>query len=203
MINNTLNNQEYNNYYVEYSYDKTNIFGFMLYLMSDCILFAILCATYAVLVHGTADGPSGKEIFKPLFVLGETLILLFSSLTYGFAMLASKKNKIYVLNSWLVLTFLLGVIFIAMENYELHHLISKGFGPDKSAFLSAFFALISTHGIHVTSGLIWIIIMIIQLIKNGLNIHNRTRLMCLSLFWHLLDVIWICLFTLIYLIGVV
>ncbi|AJR00260.1 Cytochrome O ubiquinol oxidase subunit III [Enterobacteriaceae bacterium bta3-1] len=169
--------------------------------MSDCILFASLFATYAVLVNGTADGPSGKDIFELPFVLVETFLLLFSSITYGFAMLAMNKGKVASVNTWLGLTFLFGAGFIAMEIYEFHHLIAEGFGPDKSAFLSAFFTLVGTHGIHVTSGLIWIIVMMIQVGKKGLTARNRTRLMCLSLFWHFLDVVWICVFTVVYLMG--
>lgn len=179
----------------------TKVFGFWVYLMSDCILFASLFATYAVLVNGTADGPSGKDIFELPFVLVETFLLLFSSITYGFAMLAMNKGKVASVNTWLGLTFLFGAGFIAMEIYEFHHLIAEGFGPDKSAFLSAFFTLVGTHGIHVTSGLIWIIVMMIQVGKKGLTARNRTRLMCLSLFWHFLDVVWICVFTVVYLMG--
>ena len=116
-------------------------------------------------------------------------------------MLAMNKGKVASVNTWLGLTFLFGAGFIAMEIYEFHHLIAEGFGPDKSAFLSAFFTLVGTHGIHVTSGLIWIIVMMIQVGKKGLTARNRTRLMCLSLFWHFLDVVWICVFTVVYLMG--
>lgn len=170
--------------------------------MSDCILFACLFATYAVLANGTAGGPAGKDIFELKFVLVETFLLLFSSITYGMAMIAMKKGKVGGVNIWLFLTFLFGLGFVAMEIYEFHHLIVEGFGPDRSAFLSSFFALVATHGLHVSIGLIWITIMMIQVSQRGLTSINKTRLMCLSLFWHFLDVIWICVFTVVYLLGV-
>ncbi|MCW7760915.1 cytochrome o ubiquinol oxidase subunit III [Photorhabdus sp. P32] len=179
----------------------TKVFGFWIYLMSDCILFACLFATYAVLVNGTAGGSSGKELFDLSFVLVETFLLLFSSITYGFAMLGMNKGKVGQVNAWLAMTFLFGLGFVAMELYEFHHLIIDGHGPDRSAFLSGFFALVATHGIHVTCGLVWIIIMIIQVTRRGLTDVNKTRLNCLSLFWHFLDVVWICVFTVVYLLG--
>lgn len=177
------------------------VFGFWIYLMSDCILFAALFATYAVLVNGIADGPSGKDIFDLRFVLIETFLLLLSSITYGIAMLGINKGCKNQVNIWLALTFILGLGFVAMEIFEFHELIAEGYGPDRSAFLSSFFALVATHGIHVSAGLIWIIIMIIQVMRRGLNTTNQTRLMCLSLFWHFLDVVWICVFTIVYLLG--
>lgn len=180
---------------------ETKVFGFWIYLMSDCILFACLFATYAVLVNGTAGGPAGKDIFDLKFVLVETFLLLFSSITYGMAMLGMHKGKIGSVNVWLFLTFLFGFGFVAMEIYEFHHLIAEGYGPERSAFLSSFFALVGTHGLHVTTGLIWILIMMIQVSRRGLNPINKTRLMCLSLFWHFLDVVWICVFTVVYLMG--
>ena len=127
----------------------TKIFGFWIYLMSDCILFSILFATYAVLVNGTAGGPTGKDIFELPFVLVETFLLLFSSITYGMAAIAMYKNNKSQVISWLALTWLFGAGFIGMEIYEFHHLIVNGMGPDRSGFLSAFFALVGTHGLHV------------------------------------------------------
>ncbi|BEO59926.1 cytochrome o ubiquinol oxidase subunit III [Serratia marcescens] len=179
----------------------TKVFGFWIYLMSDCILFASLFATYAVLVNGTAGGPTGAHLFKLDFVLVETFLLLFSSITYGMAMIAMNKGKVAGVNLWLFLTFLFGLGFIGMELFEFHEFISEGFGPDRSAFLSSFFALVGTHGLHVTAGLVWIIVMMIQVSKFGLTATNKTRLMCLSLFWHFLDVVWICVFTVVYLLG--
>ncbi|MEA9390795.1 cytochrome o ubiquinol oxidase subunit III [Acerihabitans sp. TG2] len=179
----------------------TKVFGFWIYLMSDCILFATLFATYAVLVNATAGGPAGKDIFELPFVLVETFCLLFSSITYGMAMLAMNRGETSKVTAWLGVTFLFGLAFICMELYEFHHLIGEGFGPDRSAFLSGFFALVATHGLHVTSGLVWILVMMTQVSRRGLTKTNQTRLMCLSLFWHFLDVVWICVFTVVYLMG--
>ncbi|NIF23388.1 MULTISPECIES: cytochrome o ubiquinol oxidase subunit III [Pantoea] len=177
------------------------VFGFWIYLMSDCIIFATLFATYAVMVNSTAGGPAGKDIFELPFVLGETALLLLSSITYGFAVInMNKENKGAVLG-WLALTFLFGLGFIGMEIYEFHHLIEEGFGPNRSGFLSGFFTLVGTHGVHVTSGLIWMAVLMFQVAKRGLTPTNRTRIMCLSLFWHFLDVVWICVFTVVYLMG--
>ena len=132
---------------------ETTIFGFWLYLMTDCILFASIFAVYAVLVNNVAGGPSGHDIFELPYVLGETALLLFSSITYGFAMLALFKGKKQQVLFWLGMTFLLGAGFIAMEINEFHLLISEGYGPSRSGFLSGFFTLVGTHGLHVTSGL--------------------------------------------------
>ncbi|WP_312928166.1 cytochrome o ubiquinol oxidase subunit III [Pseudescherichia sp.] len=180
---------------------SNKVFGFWMYLMSDCILFACLFATYAVLVNGTAGGPSGKDIFELPFVLVETALLLFSSITYGMAIIAMNNGRQSQVISWLALTFLFGAGFIGMELYEFHHLIAEGFGPDRSGFLSGFFALVGTHGLHVTSGLVWMAILMFQVTRRGLTSTNRTRLMCLSMFWHFLDVVWICVFSVVYLMG--
>lgn len=180
---------------------SNKVFGFWIYIMSDCILFACLFATYAVLVNGVADGPTGKEIFQLPFVLTETALLLLSSITYGIAMLGMVKGNKSQVNTWLALTFLLGLGFVAMELYEFHKMIEEGFGPSTSAFLSAYYALVGTHGLHVSVGLVWLIVLMIQVSRKGLTSTNRTRLMCLSMFWHFLDVIWICVFTVVYLMG--
>ncbi|MGV3346713.1 cytochrome o ubiquinol oxidase subunit III [Enterobacteriaceae bacterium LUAb1] len=179
----------------------TKIFGFWIYLMSDCIIFATLFATYAVMVNATAGGPSGKDIFDLPFVLGETALLLLSSITYGMAVIAMNKGSKSAVNGWLIITFLFGLGFIGMEIYEFHHLILEGYGPDRSGFLSAFFTLVGTHGLHVTAGLIWMLVLMYQIAVRGLTSTNRTRIMCLSLFWHFLDVVWICVFTVVYLLG--
>lgn len=177
------------------------VFGFWIYLMSDCVIFAVLFATFGVLSGATASGPGGKELFDLPFVLVETMLLLCSSFTFGVAMLnmhAGRRNKVV---PWLWLTFLLGAGFIAMELYEFHHLIMEGAGPQRSGFLSAFFVLIGTHGLHVTMGLIWIVIMIHMVSRYGLDSITTRRLSCLSLFWHFLDIVWICVFTFVYLLG--
>ena len=178
------------------------VFGFWLYLMTDCILFASVFATYAVLVNHTAGGPSGKDIFELPYVLGETALLLVSSCTYGFAMIAAHRGFKGQTLAWLAATFVLGAGFIGMEINEFHHLIAEGFGPDKSAFLSSFFTLVGMHGLHVTAGLVWMIVMMLQVSRRGLTDRNNTRLMCLSLFWHFLDIVWICVFSFVYLMGV-
>ncbi len=201
MSTQTLNNANAHEHHGHHDAGATKVFGFWIYLMSDLILFASLFATYAVLVNGIADGPSGKEIFSLPFVLVETFLLLFSSITFGFAMLSMNKGSVSQVNLWLFVTFLFGLGFVVMEVYEFHELIAEGYSPDRSAFLSAFFALVSTHGLHVTAGLVWIIIMMIQVSRRGLTDVNRTRLSCLSLFWHFLDVVWICVFTVVYLMG--
>ena len=177
------------------------VFGFWIYLMSDCIIFATLFATYAVMVNNTAGGPAGKDIFELPFVLVETALLLLSSITYGMAVISMNKENKGAVIGWLALTFLFGLGFIGMEIFEFHHLIEEGFGPNRSGFLSGFFTLVGTHGLHVTSGLIWMLVLMFQISKRGLSATNRTRIMCLSLFWHFLDVVWICVFTVVYLMG--
>ncbi len=181
--------------------ESTTILGFWIYLMSDCILFAAVFATYAVLHGAVADGPTGKSLFDQSYVLIETFCLLVSSFTYGMAMIAMNAQKKSQVIGWLAITFLLGFAFICMELNEFHHMISEGNGPSRSAFLSAFFTLVGTHGLHVTSGLIWMAVLMLQTLRKGLTATNRTRLMCLSLFWHFLDIIWIGVFTVVYLMG--
>jgi len=181
---------------------QMTVLGFWLYLMTDCILFASLFATYAVLSGSFAGGPSGHDIFQLDFVAVETLFLLLSSITFGFAMLKMFDGKKAGVLGWLAVTFLFGAGFIAMEIYEFHHLIGEGFGPNRSGFLSGFFALVGTHGLHVTAGLIWMAIMMYQINKHGITPTAKTRMSCLSLFWHFLDVVWICVFTVVYLLGV-
>jgi cytochrome o ubiquinol oxidase subunit III len=178
------------------------IFGLWIYLMSDCIIFATLFATYAVMVNNTAGGVAGKDIFELPYVLGETALLLLSSITYGMAVINMNNNKKGAVIAWLLLTFALGLGFIGMEINEFHKLILEGNGPDRSGFLSGFFTLVGTHGLHVTCGLIWMLVLMFQIGTRGLSATNRTRIMCLSLFWHFLDVVWICVFTIVYLMGV-
>ncbi|MDR0218864.1 MAG: cytochrome o ubiquinol oxidase subunit III [Enterobacteriaceae bacterium] len=202
MSTQTLNNTAAHEHHGHHDTGSMKIFGFWIYLMSDLVLFASLFATYVVLANGIADGPSGKGIFKLDFVLVETFLLLFSSITYGFAMLSMNKGKATQVIFWLFITLLFGLGFVSMEVYEFQELIMDGHGPQKSAFLSAFFALVSTHGLHVTFGLIWIITLMIQVARRGLTDVNQMRLSCLSLFWHFLDVVWICVFTVVYLMGV-
>ena len=178
------------------------LLGFWIYLMSDCLIFSGLFATFAVMAHAYAGGPTGKEIFDLKYVLGETMLLLVSSFTFGMAMLnmhAGRRNKVLV---WLAITFLFGAAFVGMEIHEFAALIHEGAGPDRSAFLSAYFTLVGTHGLHVTCGIIWLITLMVQVGMKGLIPENQRRLMCLSMFWHFLDVVWIGVFSIVYLMGV-
>lgn len=177
------------------------ILGFWVYLMSDVLIFASLFATYVVLAGGTNGGPSAKDLFDLSFVAWETALLLFSSLTFGLGMIALHKAQKGQMFFWLAITWLLGAGFMAMEIWEFNHLVHQGYGPDHSAFLSAFFALVGTHGLHVTGGLIWLAVMFIQLSQDGLTQRNKTRMACLSLFWHFLGLIWIGVFSVVYLTG--
>lgn len=175
--------------------------GFWIYLMSDCLIFAMLFATFGVLGGNYAAGPGPKDLFDLKFVAVNTAMLLFSSITYGFAMLAMEKGRQSQVQLWLAITALFGLAFLSIELYEFHHMIHEGAGPQRSAFLSAFFTLVGTHGVHVTFGLIWLVTMMVQVGRFGLITANRRRLMCLSMFWHFLDVIWIGVFTFVYLMG--
>lgn len=178
------------------------LFGFWLYLMSDCLIFAVLFAVYGVLGRNYAAGPSGADLFDLPLVAANTAMLLFSSITYGFAMISMLRGKKGAVLGWLAVTGLFGLAFLAIELYEFHHLIAQGAGPQRSGFLSAFFALVATHGLHVTFGIIWLVTLMVQVSRLGLIAANRRRLICLSMFWHFLDVIWIGVFTFVYLMGV-
>ena len=188
-------------YVIEHHPENGSMLGFWLYLMSDCLVFAVLFASYAVLGQNYAMGPTGADLFDLSLVALNTSLLLFSSITYGFAMLAAKKNRLQRTMLWLGLTGLLGLSFVALEIGEFVHLVHEGAGPQRSGFLTAFFALVGTHGLHVTFGIIWLVTLAFQLKQHGLTPENSRRLMCLSLFWHFLDVVWIGVFTFVYLMG--
>ena len=179
--------------------DKKIVFGFWVYLMSDCVLFASLFATFAVLRGQVFGGPSGADLFSLPFALTETLILLTSSFTCGLAMLAAHYDRLRLSIIGLVVTLALGVAFLAMELSEFSKFVQEGHGWQQSAFLSSFFALVGTHGFHVFLGSLWMIVLIGYIVKNGLTAGNKRKLMCLSLFWHFLDVVWIFIFTFVYL----
>ncbi|RMC33336.1 cytochrome o ubiquinol oxidase subunit III [Paracoccus alkanivorans] len=181
---------------------STNI-GFWVYLMSDCLMFAVLFATFGVLHGNYAAGPGPKDLFDLELVAVNTAMLLLSSITYGFAMLAMAQDNRAGTLRWLGITLVFGLCFLGIELYEFRHMIHEGAGPQRSAFLSAFFTLVGTHGLHVTFGSIWLVTLMVQVSKHGLIAANRRRLMCLSLFWHFLDVIWIGVFTLVYLLGMI
>ncbi|HEX5460673.1 MAG TPA: cytochrome o ubiquinol oxidase subunit III [Steroidobacteraceae bacterium] len=176
--------------------------GFWVYLMSDCLLFAGLFATYSVLHVRTAGGPTPQGLFDLPYVLAETMFLLFSSFTCGLATLAAGRRSRGATLGWLAVTFVLGLAFVGMEVHEFAHMIADNAGPDRSAFLSSFFTLVATHGLHVTCGLVWMAMMMVLVVKKGFTPSTESRLACLSLFWHFLDIIWVGVFSLVYLFGV-
>jgi cytochrome o ubiquinol oxidase subunit 3 len=186
----------------EHHPEGSTMLGFWLYLMSDCLIFAILFATHAVLGRNYAAGPSPSDLFDLRLVAVNTSMLLFSSITYGFAMLQMERQKKAETLFWLAVTGLFGAAFLGLELYEFAHLIHEGAGPSRSAFLSSFFTLVGTHGLHVTFGIIWLVTLMVQVSMRGLIPANRRRLMCLSMFWHFLDVVWIGVFSIVYLLGV-
>lgn len=180
--------------------DKT-VFGFWVYLMTDCVLFATLFATFAVLRNSTYGGPSGGALFSLPFALAETLILLTSSFICGLAILAARqghKNKVMLLFG---LTFMLGLVFLGLELKEFTHLYNEGNSWRRSGFLSAFFTLVGTHGLHITAGLLWIGVLLFKVRRTGLGGAMVKRLTMFSLFWHFLDIVWIFIFSLVYLLG--
>lgn len=181
--------------------NDTVLFGFWVYLMTDLVVFAVLFATYAVLSQSTFGGPSGAELFSLPSALAETLILLTSSFTCGLAMLAvyvGKKNQAL---SWFLATFFLGLAFLGMELTEFSRLIAAGNGPQRSAFLSSFFTLVGVHGLHITVGLLWILVSMAQIKLRGLSPSVTSKLARFALFWHFLDIVWIFIFTIVYLMA--
>ncbi|WP_019834346.1 cytochrome o ubiquinol oxidase subunit III [Sphingomonas sp. PR090111-T3T-6A] len=179
------------------------ILGFWIYLMSDALIFASLFAMFGVVSSSYAGGPTPREIFDLPLVALNTAFLLASSITFGQAIPYIEAGRVGPTRLWLAVTGLLGAAFIGVELSEFAHLVAEGAGPQRSAFLSAFFTLVGTHGAHVTCGLIWIVTMLVQLGQRGLTHDMKRRLMCLSMFWHFLDIIWIGVFTFVYLYGVV
>ncbi len=170
--------------------ESHSVFGFWLYLMTDCIIFATLFAVFAVMSHQFAGGPTAKDLFEIKGVEIETAILLVGSITFGFGMLGAHRGNRQALLFWLAVTFLLGLAFIGLEIREFSNLVAQGNGPDRSAFLSSFFTLVATHGLHVSLGLIWMVILACQVLAKGeLTEKALRRLTCLSLFWHFLDVV--------------
>lgn len=186
----------------EHHPEQGTLLGFWIYLMSDCLIFASLFATYAVLGRNYAGGPTGAELFDLTLIAINTGFLLLSSITFGVAMISAQAKKLGATLLWMGVTGLLGVAFLSLEIYEFYHLIHQGAGPQRSGFLTAFFALVGTHGLHVLFGAIWLVTLMVQLAKHGINTENFRRLQCLSLFWHFLDVVWIGVFTFVYLMGV-
>lgn len=178
---------------------ERNVFGFWIYLMTDCILFATLFATYAVLHTATFGGPKADQIFDLPLVLAETLCLLTSSFTGGLAMVSAKEGKRKQFLALLGITFLLGVSFLIIELSEFTKLVQEGNSWQRSAFLSSYFTLVGTHGAHITCGLLWLLVIAFQVFFRGFTSHTIRRATCFTLFWHFLDVVWIFIFTLVYL----
>lgn len=176
-------------------------FGFWVYIMSDCVLFASLFATYAVLQGQTFGGASIDSITNLPYVFAETMLLLTSSFTMGLALMAAHARKVRLTQIALGVTLVLGLGFLAMEANEFAHLLQEGQGPHKSAFLSAFFTLLGTHGLHVAAASLWMLVMMAHVAYRGLVPGTQTKLLCLGLFWHFLDIVWIFIFTFVYLFG--
>ena len=187
--------------HIEHEATEKTVFGFWVYLMTDCVLFATLFATYAVLHGNTFGGPTGKELFKLPYVLVETMALLASSFTCGIAMLAAQQKDKQQVLLWFGVTFLLGATFLGLELTEFRNMVVDGDSWRRSGFLSSYFTLVGTHGLHITFGLIWMAVMGFFTFTQGLTHSIMKRLTLLSLFWHFLDVIWIFIFTIVYLYG--
>lgn len=182
--------------------DEETVFGFWVFLMSDAVLFALLFATYASMTTRLAGGPGGRELFELGGVFIETLVLLTSTLTFALASAALKARQMRKVLAWLAVTGLLGVVFLGLEYHELSGLIAQEAGPQRSGFLSAFFVLLGTHGVHVLAGVVWLAVMMIQIGVFGLTARVRSRLLRLGLFWHFLDIVWVAIFSIVYLAGI-
>ena len=176
-------------------------YGFWLFILSDMVLFSALFASYATLVHATDGGPATNQLFDRKLVAVETLALLSSSFVCGLAMIAAKRKNMQLTQVWLLLTGLTGLVFLGIELFEFGKMIGEGAGPQRSAFLSSFFTLVGCHGAHVTAGLLWLGTMMAQIWAKGFRQDIIRRLLCFSVFWHALDIIWVAIFTIVYLIG--
>jgi cytochrome o ubiquinol oxidase subunit 3 len=185
--------------------EQPRLLGFWVFLMSDALIFALLFAVYATMIHATDGGPTGKQLFDLKASLIETLLLLVSSFTFGMASLnvMYRPQRLRLLVGWLGVTLALGLAFLAMELNDFRLLIAQGASAQRSGFLSAFYALVSTHGLHVTAGCVWLLLMLVQLKVFGLDARVRLRLKCLALFWHFLDVIWVAIYGIVYLQGLI
>jgi cytochrome o ubiquinol oxidase subunit 3 len=185
--------------------EQPRLLGFWVFLMSDALIFALLFAVYATMIHATDGGPTGKQLFDLKASLIETLLLLVSSFTFGMASLnlVYRPQRLRLLIGWLGVTLALGLAFLAMELNDFRLLIAQGASAQRSGFLSAFYALVSTHGLHVTAGCVWLLLMLVQLKVFGLDARVRLRLKCLALFWHFLDVIWVAIYGIVYLQGLI
>ena len=181
--------------------DELN-FGFWVFLMSDAIVFGLMFATYAIMRHATAGGPGPKQLYDIKNVLIETVSLLTSSFTYGMASLALKyRSSRLPLVLWLLVTLVLAFVFLDFEVHDFLTMFAKGGGPDRSGFTSAFFGIVPLHGLHVTSGCIWMVVLLVQMARRGVDENVRLGLQRLGLFWHFLDIVWIVIFSVVYLSG--
>jgi cytochrome o ubiquinol oxidase subunit III len=178
-------------------------YGFWVFLLSDIVMFAALFAAYAVLSRATADGPTGQQLFNQVSVAIETACLLASSYTCGLMSLAIGSRRYATTYLFALITFVLGAAFLASEVREFAGMIAVGAVPQRSAFLSAFFTLVGCHGLHVAAGLVWLLVMMAQVAIRGFHATVERRLLCFSLFWHALDIVWVWLFTVVYLMGIV
>ncbi|HKO20427.1 MAG TPA: cytochrome (ubi)quinol oxidase subunit III [Acidobacteriaceae bacterium] len=176
-------------------------YGFWIFLVSDIVMFSAFFATHAVLQTATAGGPSGRDLFNPVSIAFETACLLLSSFTCGLSALATKARSLALTELFLLFTGVLGLTFLVLEGRDFAGMITSGAGPDRSAFLSSFFALVGLHGVHVSAGLLWLGTMMAQVFSKGFRANILRRLLCFNLFWHVLDIIWVALFTVVYLIG--
>lgn len=179
--------------------DDRALFGFWVYLMTDLLMFAVLFAVYAVLHHNTLGGEKGKDLFSYKLAFVNTVLLLTSSFTCGLGMIAVQKSKRHEVLMWFSITFLLGLLFLGLEAFEFRDLIGEGYNLGTNAFLSSFFVLLGTHGVHIIAGLIWLGAILAYMSKRGLNSPIKRKLMMLSLYWHFLDIVWIFIFTVVYL----
>jgi cytochrome o ubiquinol oxidase subunit 3 len=178
------------------------ILGFWTYIMTDCILFATLFTTFAVLHHETFGGPTAKDLFSLKTAFIETMLLLLSSVTCGLGMLSAKNSRVRPIYLWFGLAFLFGASFVFFEVKEFAEFVQAGHSWRQSAFLSSFFTLVGTHGLHVSIGLFWMFILLMQILKKGITVTTFRRMVCFSMFWHFLDLVWIFIFTFVYLMGV-
>ena len=183
--------------------DRRTLLGFWIYLMTDCVLFAGLFACYAVLHISTFGGPSSQTLFSLPTALAETLALLLSSFTCGVATLGLGSGRRRQVEAWFAVTFALGAVFIGIELSEFHRLVADGDSWTRSGFLSAYFVLVGVHGLHVVAGLTWMTVLVWRVHREGLTRGHIRRLTLLSVFWHFLDLIWICIFSIVYLMGVI
>lgn len=181
--------------------EERTSFGFWLYLMTDCMLFATLFVTYIVLRNNTAGGPSGADIFEMPIVLTETVLLLTSSLACGIALLGLKYDLKKMMITGMIATYMLGLAFLAIELYEFSVLVAEGYSWQRSAFLSAFFTLVGTHGLHIFFGLLWLIVLGGTLLVRGVTAKFKRQMVLFGLYWHFLDVVWVFIFTFVYLMG--